>query len=105
MYRARRNEGLFFFISPVTSFTLPIHWQNGFCARRNKTANSVKRFCRNELDFGIRGRQALPNLCFRQRESEINAVEKGVDPNGRLRRRRQGALGAFTPCPKTPLCT
>ena len=41
------------------------------------------------------------NLCFRQRESEINAVEQGVDLNGRLRIRRQGALGAFTLCPET----
>ena len=89
------------------SSPLPLHWQNGFCARRNKTANSVKRFCRNELDFGIGVAGLHPGLkpCFRQRESGINAVEKGVNLKSRLCKRRQGALGASTLCPEPPLCT
>ena len=29
-----QRGGMFFHISPVTQFRLPIHWQNGFCARR-----------------------------------------------------------------------
>ena len=39
----------------------------------------------------------LLKLCFRQQEREINAVEKGVDLNGRLQR-----FDTFTLCPETP---
>ena len=41
--------------------------------------------------------------CFRQQEKEINAVEKGVDLDGRSRIRRQGAFGVFTLCPETDI--
>ena len=38
---------------PVHSPAFPTHWQNGFCVCRDKTTNSVRRFSRDELDFGI----------------------------------------------------
>ena len=43
----------------------------------------------------------LLESCFRLRVREINAVEKGVDLNGHLRKGRQAAFGAFILCPET----
>ena len=70
----------------------------------NKTTNSAECFDHKELDFGIKdvGLHQPSKPCFRQRESEIKPVKKGVNLKSHFRRRSQGALGAFTPCLETP---
>ena len=101
----RWNGGLSFHIFPVTQFRPPINWQSDFRLHRRQDHQlrevflpqrtpwiplSRRHFSAGPVEFRTFHVQ-LFKLCFRQEEREINAVEKGVDLNGRLRKRRQGA--------------
>ena len=66
---------------------------------RSSVLLSLRHFSAGPMEFRTFHVQLL-KLCFRPQESN-QFRRKGVNLNGLLRRRRQGALGAFTLCPET----